>query len=157
MVTVSIANLGNPHHAAGIVDCLDTYAQDPMGGSQALSAFARQNLIAGLRAHPASVTFIAETADQIVGVAVCFVGYSTFQAKPRLNLHDLIVLPAQRGRGIGRTLLNAVAAHAAASDYCAVTLEVRKDNPTAQALYRSLGFGGGASAMEFWVKPVEIR
>ncbi len=157
MVTIAQANLENPQHAAGIVDCLDAYAQDPMGGNQGLSAYVRQNLIAGLSAHPASVTFIAETADQIVGVAVCFFGYSTFQAKPRLNLHDLVVLPEQRGRGIGRALVKAVATHAEARDCCAVTLEVRKDNPTAQALYRSLGFGGGASAMEFWVKPVEIR
>ncbi|MBS1154160.1 MAG: family acetyltransferase [Proteobacteria bacterium] len=157
MVIVTQADLGNPHHATGIVDCLDAYARDPMGGGQALSAHARQNLVAGLAAHPASVTFIAQAASQIVGVAVCFFGYSTFQAKPRLNLHDLIVLPTQRRRGIGRALLDAVAAHAAACDCCAVTLEVRKDNPTAQALYRSLGFGGGNSAMEFWVKPVEIR
>ncbi|MDR3411129.1 MAG: GNAT family N-acetyltransferase [Formivibrio sp.] len=157
MVTIAQANLDNPRHATGIVDCLDAYAQDPMGGGQALSLYARQNLITGLRAHPASMTFIAQKADQIVGVAVCFIGYSTFTAKPRLNLHDLIVLPEQRGRGIGRALLKAVVGHAEATDCCAVTLEVRKDNPTAQTLYRSLGFGGGSSAMEFWVKPVEIR
>ncbi|MNU05313.1 ribosomal-protein-alanine N-acetyltransferase [compost metagenome] len=66
-------------------------------------------------------------------------------------------MPAQRRRGIGRSLLDAVMAHAASCDCCAVTLEVRKDNSTAQALYSSLGFGGGNSAMEFWVKPVEIR
>ncbi|TVQ88478.1 MAG: GNAT family N-acetyltransferase [Chromatiaceae bacterium] len=76
-----------------------------------------------------------------VGVAVCFTGFSTFQARGLLNLHDLALLPAWRGRGIGRRLLAAVEAIARARGYCKITLEVRGDNAPARALYASAGFG----------------
>ena len=46
--------------------------------------------------------------DNPVGAAVCFIGFSTFAAKPLINIHDFVVLPAARGKGVGRRLLEAV-------------------------------------------------
>ncbi len=154
MYTILRADLDHPAHASGIVNCLDAYARDPMGGGIPLSDEVRACVIDGLKAHSASTTFIATTASEIVGVAVCFMGYSTFRAKPRLNLHDLAVLPGHRRLGLGRQLLDAVVDYARSQDCCAVSLEVRSDNPKAQALYRSLGFGEPGSPMAFWVKTV---
>ncbi len=76
-----------------------------------------------------------------VGAAICFVGFSTFAARPVLNIHDLAVLPELRGAGIGTSLLEAASARARELDCCKLTLEVRKDNEGALALYRRFGFG----------------
>ena len=84
-----------------------------------------------------------------VGVAVCFIGFSTFAAQPLLNVHDLAVLPAHRGRGIGRRLLETAETAARALGCCKMTLEVRDDNVTAQGLYAALGYAG---AWRFWSK-----
>lgn len=40
------------------------------------------------------------------GFALFFATYSTFLAAPGLYLQDLYVEPAQRGLGVGRTLLS---------------------------------------------------
>jgi ribosomal protein S18 acetylase RimI-like enzyme len=71
---------------------------------------------------------------------VGFVGYSTFQARPLLNIHDLAVLPGRRGRGTGRALLAAAEAQALAEGCCKLTLEVQDDNTPARQLYDRFGF-----------------
>jgi len=147
-----IADLNDPAHAAGIVQCLNAYASDPMGGGKALPPSVCEAIIPGLKQHGANVSLLAIEGKEIVGVAVCMKSFSTFCAAPRLNLHDFTVLSAARGRGIGRLLLAAVIEHAQAHGYCAVTLEVRTDNAAAQALYRSLGFADCESPMAFWIR-----
>lgn len=144
------ADLDHPEHARGLVHCLDDYAADPMGRGEGLSAEVKGALIAGLQAHPERVIRLALHGTSVVGAAVCFVGYSTFAAKPRLNVHDLCVLRTHRGQGHGRRLLQAVLDTARALGCSAVTLEVRSDNAVAQHLYRSLGFGDTAAPMLFW-------
>lgn len=89
------------------------------------------------------------------GVAVCFVTCSTWAARPAVNVHDLAVDPAYRGRGIGQALLEAVKEHARSISACKVTLEVREDNLVAQKLYKRLGFGEGTVPMKFWICPIE--
>ncbi len=154
MKQIILANLQNPTHQQGLIDCLDAYARDPMGGGIPLADDARLRLIDGLRQQPANVNFLAVSGEAIVGAAVCFMGYSTFRAQPRLNIHDLCILPAHRNKGLGRRLLQHVSDYAREQNCCAVSLEVRTDNHTAQKLYRALGFGHLASPMEFWVKPL---
>lgn len=147
---ISEADLDNPVHAAGVLQCLEAYAADSMGLGQGLRAEVRARLLSDLKVLPQKLVLLAQLQGAVVGVAICFGSYSTFAAKPRLNVHDLSVLPEQRGQGIGRQLLRAVLDRARAGGCCGVTLEVRQDNAAAQALYRSLGFAAGASAMEFW-------
>jgi ribosomal protein S18 acetylase RimI-like enzyme len=74
------------------------------------------------------------------------VGYSTFRARPLLNLHDLAVQPEARERGVGGALLAAVESHARALGCCKVTLEVREDNASARRLYERVGFVDSAPA-----------
>jgi ribosomal protein S18 acetylase RimI-like enzyme len=93
-----------------------------------------------------------------VGLAVCFLGFSTFQARPLLNIHDLAVRPNHRGAGVGGALLGAVESEALRMGCCKVTLEVRTDNHTAQSLYRRAGFGPGTDpsfGYAFWTKTLE--
>ncbi|NDB00233.1 MAG: GNAT family N-acetyltransferase, partial [Betaproteobacteria bacterium] len=46
------ADYANPRHAQALVELLDAYARDPMGGSQGLSAFARAHLVSALAERP---------------------------------------------------------------------------------------------------------
>jgi ribosomal protein S18 acetylase RimI-like enzyme len=58
-------------------------------------------------------------------------------------LEDLYVSEQARGRGVGRTLTQAVIDRASARGCRRVELDVNSENPAAMALYRSLGFDTG--------------
>lgn len=152
VLTVVEADFANPLHRVGIVDCIDAYARHEMGGGRPLTDDLKAAMIPGLEKAPSKLILLASFNSTIVGAAVCFIGFSTFSAKPRLNLHDLSVLPAHRGRGVGRTLLQAVIGRATQMGCSAVTLEVRKDNANARHLYKSVGFSDWLSPLEFWEK-----
>ena len=79
-VQIIDADLTNPAHRAGIVDVLNAYACDPAGGAEPLSAEVRQQLVRGLEAHPTSVVLLAIADQRPIGIAVCFLGFSTFFA-----------------------------------------------------------------------------
>ena len=160
-VRVVPADYDSPLHRDAIVRLLDSYAGDPTSGAgESLSDNARSNVVDGLRNHPTSVVLLATVGSEPAGLAVCFEGYSTFAARPLLNLHDLVVAPGSRGRGVGGALLKAVEAEARARGCAWVTLEVNGPNVGAQRLYRRHGFVGGESisppeAMMFWKKRLE--
>lgn len=145
-VVVMEADLANPLHQEAIVTLLNAYACDPMGGGRPLPEPVRMALIPGLQRHPTTLLWLAWSGPQPVGIAVCFVGFSTFAARPLLNVHDLAVLPDYRRQGIGRMLLEQAAARARALGGCKLTLEVRADNATARQLYARSGFGPMAYA-----------
>ena len=144
-IVVVEADLGDPRHQDAIVHLVNTYAGDAMGGRRALSEEVRTALIPGLQQHPTTVVFLAWHGDTPVGIAVCFVGFSTFLARPLINIHDLAVIPTYRGQGVGRLLLEQVAAKGKALGCCKLTLEVRSDNHPAQRLYKAVGFDSAAS------------
>ncbi len=149
-VQIDEADLAEPADGAAIVACVASYAADPMGGEITLSHEVREAMIPGLRAAPAARVWLARDGAKPLGVCVVQVGFSTFEARPRWNVHDLAVVPEARGRGIGRGLLEAVCDAARAEGACAVTLEVRHDNGPARRLYASLGFAAGDHPMDFW-------
>lgn len=144
------ADLAEPADGAAIVACVASYAADPMGGEITLSHEVREAIVPGLRSAPAARVWLARDGARPLGVCVVLVGFSTFEARPRWNVHDLAVVPEARGAGIGRALLDTVCDAARAAGACAVTLEVRHDNVPARALYSSLGFAAGDHPMEFW-------
>lgn len=57
----------------------------------------------------AAEVVIAEYQGQPAGFALFFHNYSTFLAQPGLYLEDLFVLPAFRGKGLGKLLLSYLA------------------------------------------------
>lgn len=154
-ISIIQADLDNPHHQADLVAMLDTYAQDPMGGGKPMAEDVKARLVPGLRAHPASYSFLAYRGDpdkggEAVGIANCFLGFSTFAGRPLINIHDLAVSATVRRMGVGRMLLDAVKAKAESLDCCAVTLEVRDDNPAARKLYANYGFNDNSIPHRFW-------
>lgn len=53
-------------------------------------------------------TLVAEADGEVVGIAICYRTYSTFQGRPGIWLEDLFVRPEHRGGGHGRALLQAL-------------------------------------------------
>lgn len=141
-VSVLLADYDNPVHAEAIVALLDSYALDVSGGGQPLSAYARANLVAGLRARPQAFSLLAWDGGEPVGLANCIEGFSTFAARPLVNLHDLAVRPSHRGRGVGAALLAGVEREGRARGACKLTLEVLSGNRVAIGLYQRMGFAG---------------
>ncbi|MDX1930606.1 MAG: GNAT family N-acetyltransferase [Pirellulaceae bacterium] len=138
-ISVRLVDLALPENQTAVVALLDHYSQHEMGCSQPLPEDVKSRLIDGLRAHPMSRVFLAFDDDRAIGIAVCFIGFSTFRAKPLVNIHDLAVHESYRARGVGSQLLDAVIDFAKSIGCCAVTLEVRSDNP-ARNLYAKKGF-----------------
>lgn len=60
--------------------------------------------------RPVAEALIAERGSQPVGYALFFPTFSSFLATRGIWLEDLFVLPSERGAGVGRALLAAVAA-----------------------------------------------
>jgi GNAT superfamily N-acetyltransferase len=159
-VRVVQADLDRPEHQADVLAMVDAYSSDPMGDGAPLAPEVRDRLIPGLRRHPTTLVFLAYDADAPVGVAVCFLGFSTFAAKPLVNLHDVCVVPSHRGRGVGRRLLEAVEARARELGCCKLTLEVLDQNHRALQAYTAAGFKRyslqpGAGEAIFLAKPLE--
>jgi ribosomal protein S18 acetylase RimI-like enzyme len=134
------ADLTNRTHADALVAVLDSYASDPIGGGIPLAEDVKARLIPELTKLPGSLALLAFDGDVAVGLANCFFGFSSFAARPLLNVHDLAVVPGRRERGIGRMLLAEAERAARERGCCRLTLEVQESNERARGLYRSFGF-----------------
>jgi ribosomal protein S18 acetylase RimI-like enzyme len=153
---VLLADLSNAAHRQAIVELLDMYSRSEFGDGQPLDPSVKSSLIDGLIAHGRARVYLAYEGEVPAGLAICFVGFSTFKARPLLNVHDLAVAPEFRGRGVGKALLDAVADDARRLGYCKVTLEVRADNATALELYRRAGFRTSEPAEQwFMAEPID--
>ncbi len=155
-LTIGLADTADPRDAADVVALLDAYARDPMGGGEPLRDDVKARLPGDLAANPQAFSLLARLDDAAVGLANCFMGYSTFAAAPLVNLHDLAVLPGHRGAGIGRALLAAVEAEGLKRGAVKITLEVLSGNP-ARHLYAACGYGDyqldpAAGHALFWQK-----
>ena len=136
------ADYAEPRDAVAVVDLLDAYAQDPMGGGSPLSAAAREGLVPALAARSDALSVLAFVDGAAAGLVNAFEGFSTFKCAPVLNVHDVAVLPEFRGLGLARRMLLLVEALAIERNCCKLTLEVLEGNQPAKALYRSIGFVG---------------
>lgn len=159
MLEIVRARYDDPAHAAALVELLDTYARDPAGGGEPLNDFARENLVDALAARPFVFSVLAFDGETPVGLVNAIEGFSTFACRPLVNVHDVVVMPSHRGRGIAAAMLAEVEAVARERGACKLTLEVLEGNAAARALYRRLGFAayqldpamGQARFMQKWL------
>jgi ribosomal protein S18 acetylase RimI-like enzyme len=156
-VTIVDADLSRAEDQKALVAMLDSYMRDPMEGGEAPPERIKRDLVPGLRAHPACYVFLAYRDGSPVGFSICFLGFSTFNARPLINIHDIFVDSSVRGMGVGGMLLERIEAKARELNCCRITLEVREDNRVARGLYRKVGFdrvvvGAKRIPMEFWHK-----
>lgn len=140
MIEIIEADYSLPEHGAAIVQLMDVYARDPMGGGKGLSAEVKANLVPALAKLAIARTILAYIDGEAVGLVNCMQGFSTFACQPLLNIHDVIVLPAYRGRGVAKLMLGKAEAIALEMGCCKLTLEVLEGNHPAQRAYQSVGF-----------------
>ncbi len=95
---------------------------------------------------PSASALVAERHGRVVGFALYFRTFSTWEGLPGLYLEDLYVAPEERGSGLGRALLSSIAEIATAAGYARFEWSVLDWNTPSIGFYRSLG----AVPMEEW-------
>ena len=156
-IKIAHANYADEKQALDIAYLLDIYAQDTMGGDEALPVYVKENLVAELAKRPYAFSLLAYAGVEPVGLVNCFEGFSSFACKPLINIHDVFVLDGFRGLGISQLLLSEVESMAKERGCCKITLEVLEGNNAAKQSYAKQGFAAYAldpsmgSAL-FWQK-----
>ncbi len=89
--------------------------------------------------HLAAEVIVAESQAALLGMALFFTSFSTFLGRPGIYLEDLFVIPEQRGRGIGRALLERLARVARERDAGRLEWSVLDWNTGAIRFYESMG------------------
>ncbi len=142
MFEIITADLSKPNHATALVELLNFYAIDPMGGGEELSDYVKENLAVTLAARSDTTVIFALDCQEVIGMVVCVEGFSTFACKPLINIHDVIVKPAYRGKGISGMMFEEVEQIARKKGCCKLTLEVLSGNKSARSAYANFGFKG---------------
>jgi GNAT superfamily N-acetyltransferase len=156
-IRILVANYLNQQHAHDLMNLLNYYALDPMGGGKKLNEFVKQNLVSELAKIRGSLSLLCYVDGKPAGLVNCFEGFSTFNCQYLLNIHDVIVLDKYRGLGLSQKLLEKVEEIAKNKGYCKLTLEVLEGNEPAKKAYLKYGFSGYELAPEvgkalFWEK-----
>lgn len=131
----------NSNHASALLEMLNHYAEDPMGGGESLSSATKANLIAEMAKRDTVFSFLAwDDNGDAIGLVNCVEGFSTFAAKPLCNVHDIAVKDDYRGQGIAQKLFDAVKEESRKRGCCKLTLEVLSGNEPARLAYKKYGF-----------------
>jgi ribosomal protein S18 acetylase RimI-like enzyme len=159
-VEIAIADYYDARQGDSVVKLMNSYALDQMGGGEALPESVKHSLIAGLAKVPGAFTVLAFIEGEPAGLINCFMGFSTFKAKPLINIHDVIVLTEYRGFKLSQLMLDKVEAVARERGCCKLTLEVLQGNKIAQNAYVKFGFAGYTLDPEmgnamFWQKALK--
>jgi GNAT superfamily N-acetyltransferase len=99
-------------------------------------------------AQPAIFAHVAEHEGQVVGFALWFLSFSTWQCQHGIYLEDLYVRPELRGHGYGRQLLAELAALCVERGYGRLDWAVLDWNEPSIGFYRSLG----AVSVDDWMR-----
>jgi ribosomal protein S18 acetylase RimI-like enzyme len=99
--------------------------------------------------QPALYALVAEDPhepDQIAGMAIWFLNYSTWDGSYGVYLEDLYVRPQFRGQGMGKALMKRLAQVCVENEYSRFQWWVLDWNQPAIEVYRSMG----ATDMDEW-------
>jgi len=95
--------------------------------------------------------YVVREGANVVAMANLLYTVSTAEGGKAAWLEDVIVRPDRRGRGLGRMLLEHLAARAQSEGVLRITLLADTDNARAHALYERLGFRFSA------MRPMRLR
>ncbi len=96
--------------------------------------------------NPALFGHVAEVDGQVVGIALWFLNFSTWDGVHGIYLEDLYVTPEQRGNGLGKKLLETLAQECVDKGYTRLQWWVLNWNEPSIGFYKSLG----AVPMDEW-------
>lgn len=117
------------------IRALALYERDP----DAVIATEEGLLRDGFGPQPIYYCLIAEHDGQPAGFALYFFNYSTWLGRPGIYLEDLFVSPEFRSLGIGKALLQQVAAVALEKGYLRLQWEVLDWNTPSIDFYKAMG------------------
>ena len=141
-IEILLADYKSKVHGSDIVNLLDCYSKDPMGGGIPLSDIVKYNLVQELSNIPQAFSVLCYVDKKPAGLINCFEAFSTFQCRPLINIHDVIVATDFRGFGISQLMMGEVEKIAKANNCCKITLEVLEGNKVAKNSYEKFGFSG---------------
>ncbi|WP_068278086.1 GNAT family N-acetyltransferase [Aldersonia kunmingensis] len=95
---------------------------------------------------PAAFAHVVESGGEVIGIAVWFLNFSTWDGVHGIYLEDLYVRPQMRGGGHGRALISALARECVDKGYSRLTWAVLDWNEPAIGFYRALS----ADAQDDW-------
>ncbi|MDV3220491.1 GNAT family N-acetyltransferase [Intrasporangium sp.] len=124
---------------------LHFYGRDP---GPALYDRAWREFRSGARMHALG----ARLGDELVGITHYFVHPST-SGRDVCYLQDLFTAPHARGQGVGRALIEAVAAWAAERDCSKVYWQTQEGNTTARRLYDAVANYSGFVVYDLPLSP----
>ncbi|WP_435235963.1 GNAT family N-acetyltransferase [Psychromonas sp. PT13] len=142
MFDIIQADLTRPEHAQAYLSLMSHYATDPMGGSEDLSDFTKQNLVEALLQRSDVFIVLAFKDNKPAGLLTAIEGFSTFACQPLLNVHDVVVYKDFRSQGITTLLFSKIEEIAKQRNCCKITLEVLAGNEIAKKAYTKQGFSG---------------
>jgi GNAT superfamily N-acetyltransferase len=134
MITIRPATPDDIPLVHSLIRALAEYEREP----HSVHITEEQLLRDGFGTNPYYECVIAESDGAPAGFALYFPIYSTWQG-PSLHLEDLFVRPEFRGLGIGKALLNHVAAAALKRGCTRLQWDVLEWNQPAIDFYQSIG------------------
>ena len=133
--TIRPATPGDVKQILAFIQALATYERAP----DAVEATEEGLLRDGFGPRPFYECLIAEHDGQPAGFALYFFNYSTWVGRPGIYLEDLFVYPELRGHGIGKALLQRVAAVAVGNGCQRMQWAVLDWNTPAIDFYAAMG------------------
>lgn len=126
----------------GLIKELATYEREPD---------AVVNTVEALEEHlfgpaPAVFCHVAEHEGRVIGLALWFLTYSTWQGRHGIHLDDLYISPEHRGQGTGFALLKTLAGICVERGYRRLEWTVLDWNAPAIAFYEAIG----SHSMDGW-------
>lgn len=117
---------------ARLLHDFNTEFEEETPGVEALTGFTQSLIESG-----EIVVLLANEGD---GIALWRLRTSPWTGQPEAYLQELYVVPARRGGGIGRALLEATMEQARAAGATGIDLNTGEADAAARALYESAGF-----------------
>jgi ribosomal protein S18 acetylase RimI-like enzyme len=134
-LTIRLCEPGDAHQLALLIGALAREEGTAPATQDGIAA-----TVTALIENETSNFVLATLDDEPVGCVQIAWRVSTWQAAPYAYLEDVYVVPAHRGRGVGRRMLTTAMQHIAERGAVQIMLDVRMENPDARRLYEHLGF-----------------
>jgi GNAT superfamily N-acetyltransferase len=134
-ITIRLATRADIPQILAFIHALAVYEREPEAVKATAAGLERD----GFGPNPFYYCLIAEQDGRPAGFALYFFNYSTWVGRPGIYLEDLFVEPEFRGLGIGKALLQRVAAIAIEKGCQRLQWQVLGWNTPAIEFYRAMG------------------